>query len=60
MHKDVCGWTSFLSWTLGGTLDEGVTDLTRRYGEEYAARWPRFFASMAWNHLQNNLNLPKG
>ena len=36
-----------------------VADLTSRYGQEYAMRWPDFFASMAWNHLRYNLNLPR-
>lgn len=38
-----------------GAPQERIEKLTRRYGEEYAARWPRFFASMIWKHLEYNL-----
>jgi amino acid adenylation domain-containing protein len=43
----------------GPTFNERVADLTMRYGQEYAVRWPDFFASMAWNHLRYNLDLPR-
>lgn len=36
-----------------------IVELTERYGTEYAERWPQFFASMNWQHLEYNLNLPK-
>jgi amino acid adenylation domain-containing protein len=39
----------------GATPQERITELTRRYGEAYAARWPQFFASMIWKHLEYNL-----
>lgn len=39
----------------GTAPQERIEELTRRYGEEYAARWPRFFASMIWKHLEYNL-----
>ncbi len=38
-----------------GAPQERIEKLTRRYGQEYAARWPRFFASMIWKHLEYNL-----
>lgn len=41
--------------TEGATPQERVTELTRRYGEDYAARWPQFFASMIWKHLEYDL-----
>ena len=43
----------------GATFTGRVEDLIRRYGQEYAMRWPDFFASMAWNHLRYNLHLPR-
>ncbi len=39
----------------GATPQERITQLTRRYGEDYEARWPQFFASMIWKHLEYNL-----
>ena len=39
----------------GATPQERIAQLTRRYGEDYAARWPQFFASMIWKHLEYNL-----
>jgi len=42
--------------TADGTRpQERIDQLTRRYGEDYAARWPQFFASMIWKHLEYNL-----
>ena len=35
-----------------------IRELTERYGADYTARWPQFYASMRWNHLAYNLNLP--
>jgi lauroyl/myristoyl acyltransferase len=40
------------------TTQAQVTELTRRYAEEYAARWPQSYASMRWGHLAHNLRLP--
>jgi amino acid adenylation domain-containing protein len=37
---------------------EQIIALTRRYAEDYAAHWPRFYASMQWHHLGVNLELP--
>jgi amino acid adenylation domain-containing protein len=39
----------------GATPQERIVKLTCRYGEAYASRWPQFFASMIWKHLEYNL-----
>ncbi|WP_129677446.1 AMP-binding protein [Candidatus Chloroploca sp. Khr17] len=36
-----------------------IRELTERYGTDYAARWPQFFASMRWHHLAYNLDRPE-
>ena len=43
----------------GETRQDRITDLTLRYAREYSERWPQFFASMNWRHLEYNLGLPK-
>lgn len=35
-----------------------IRELTERYGADYAARWPQFYASVLWRHLEYNLRLP--
>lgn len=35
-----------------------IRELTERYGADYTACWPQFYAAMRWNHLAYNLNLP--
>jgi amino acid adenylation domain-containing protein len=51
VHVDVASGLT----TDGAGPQERIEELTRRYGLEYAARWPRFFASMIWKHLEYNL-----
>lgn len=41
-----------------GSKEEKIIELTEMYGVRYAARWPRFYASMRWHHLAYNFNLP--
>lgn len=39
------------------TTRDRIRELTERYGADYVARWPQFYASMLWRHLAHNLDL---
>jgi hypothetical protein len=41
-----------------GSKEDQIVELTRKYGEMFAARWPSIYASMGWSHLKNNYDLP--
>jgi lauroyl/myristoyl acyltransferase len=38
--------------------EERIAELTRQYGQLYAARWPEFYASARWQYLTYALELP--